>query len=143
MIIDPSPTNFNPDRMPKTIAAREFKGEVGGTVRRVTQEPPKEIKKPGHFLHRLCNKEHKRGECSQQCKFCKMKGNHLEDNCWTKYPEKRPKPYTPNKNKKDKGRGRSRSRDKSVEKEERKKRAVPRAGGPHTLFISGRKRRRI
>ena len=48
-----------------------------------------------------------------------MKGNHLEDNCWTKYPEKRPKLYTPKKDRKGKGRGRSRS--KSVEKEERKK----------------------
>ena len=54
-----------------------------------------------------------------------MKGNHLEDNCWTKYPEKRPRPYTPNKkDKKDKGRGRSRSRDKSVEKDDRKKRGA-------------------
>ena len=48
-----------------------------------------------------------------------MKGNHLEDNCWTKYPEKRPKLYTPKKDRKGKGRGRSRS--KSVEKEEKRK----------------------
>ena len=108
------------------ITAREFKGEGGGTVRRVTHVPPKEIKKPGHILHRLCNKEHKRGECSQQCKFCKMKGNHLEENCWTKYLEKRPKLYTPKKDRKGKGRGRSRS--KSVEKEEKRKEGKT----PHT-----------
>ena len=101
------------------VTAREFKGEVGGNVRRITEEPPKETRKPGHFLHRLCNKEHKRGECSQQCKVCKMKGNHPEENCWTLHPEKKPKFYTPKKDRKDKGRGRSRS--KSVEKEEKRK----------------------
>ena len=36
------------------VIAREFKGEVGRGVRRVTEEPPKETKKQ----HYLCNKVH-------------------------------------------------------------------------------------
>ena len=48
-----------------------------------------------------------------------MKGSHLKENCWTLYPDKRPKFNTPRKERRGKGRGRSRS--KSVEKEERRK----------------------
>ena len=48
------------------VTAREFKGEAGGNVRRTREEPPKDTRKPGYFLHQLCNKEHKRGECTQQ-----------------------------------------------------------------------------
>ena len=92
---------------------------MGGGVRRVTEEPPKETRKPGHFLHRLCGKEHEKGECSQQCEGCKMYGSHLKENCWTLYPDKRPKFNIPRKKRRGKERGRSRS--KSVEKEERRK----------------------
>ena len=37
------------------MTAKEFKGDVGGSVRRVTEDPPKQPGKP-HFL---CNKIHK------------------------------------------------------------------------------------
>ena len=47
-----------------------------------------------------------------------MKGSHLEENCWTLYPDKKPKFNTPKKDRRGKGRGRSRS--KSVEKEEKR-----------------------
>ena len=68
------------------VTAREFKGEVEARVGRVTEEPPKEPRKP----HYLCNKVHEKGNCTQQCKGCKKKGSHLEEKCWTLHPEQNP-----------------------------------------------------
>ena len=73
----------------------------------------KEPRKP----HYLCNKIHEKGNCTQQCKGCRNKGSHLEENCWTLYPDKKPKFNTPKIDRRGKERGRSRS--KSVEKEEK------------------------
>ena len=39
------------------MTAREFKGEMGARVGRVTEEPPKEPRKP----HYLCNKVNEKG----------------------------------------------------------------------------------
>ena len=60
-----------------------------------------------------------------------MKGSHIEENCWTLYPDKKPKFNTPKKDRRGKGRGRSRS--KSVEKEERRK---GRENSPHPTRVN-------
>ena len=85
------------------MTAKEFKGAVCGSVRRVTEDPPKQPGKP-HFL---CNKIHKRGSCTQQCSGCQMFGSHLEEKCWTLHSELKPKFET---SKKRRGRERGRSR---------------------------------
>ena len=98
------------------VTAREFKGEVAGSVRSVrTEDKPKDGRKP----HHLCGKVHAKNECSQQCSGCKKWGSHFEQNCWELYPDKKPKFNTPRKDRKGKGRGRSRS--KSLEKGEKSK----------------------
>ena len=75
------------------MTARELKGAVGGSVRRVTDDLPKQPGKP-HFL---CNIVHKRGKCTQQCNGCKMFGSHLEEDYWKLYPDKKPNFETPKK----------------------------------------------
>ena len=101
------------------VTAREYKGEVDARVGRVTEEPPKEPRK----THYLCNTTHEPGKCPQVCKGCGKKGSHLEDKCWTKHPELKPKFPTPRKKKEEKkGRKERRSRSKSVEKKEKRTR---------------------
>ena len=98
------------------VTAREFKGEVPGSVRVVRTD---NIPKDGEKYHNLCGKVHAKKQCAQQCSGCKKYGSHLEQNCWELYPDKRPRFDTPRKNRKGKGRGRSRS--KSEEKGEKDK----------------------
>ena len=90
------------------ITARDFKGGEGGAIRRVTGDLPKQEGR----LHFLCNKVHKKRECKLQCNGHKMFGSHLEKDCWTLYPDKKPNFGTP---KKKKGRERERTRSKSKE----------------------------
>ena len=75
------------------ITARDFKGGEGGALRRVTEDLPKQEGR----LHFLCNKIQKKRECKLQCPGCNMFGSHLEKDCWTKYPDKKPKFDTPKK----------------------------------------------
>ena len=60
-----------------------------------------------------------------------MYGSHLKENCWTLYPDKRPKFNTPRKKRRGKERGRSRT--KSGEKEERRK---GRENSPHQTRVN-------
>ena len=57
-----------------------------------------------------------------------MFGNHLEENCWTIHPEKKPNFGTPRKGR---GRERGRSRSKSKEPEETRTKKKGRENSPY------------
>ena len=61
-----------------------------------------------------------------------MFGSHLEKDCWTKYPDKKPKFDTP---KKKRGRERERTRSKSKEKEETRPQNKGRGNSPYPTRV--------
>ena len=107
--------------MESIVTASEFKNTADGRVRRVPELKQEETKQDNpHFL---CGKAHKKGQCAQICKGCKMKGSHKEEQCWVLHPQLRPKDFRNGREGKDRGRKKDRSRSKSREgEEERKKR---------------------
>ena len=116
------------------ITARDFKGGEGGALRRVTED----LSKQEGRLHFLCNKVHKKRECKQQCGGCKMFGSHLEKDCWTLYPDKRPTKFETPKKK----RGREREISKSKDKEETRPQNKGRGNSPAPPRVVGRVNKR-
>ena len=75
--------------MESIVTASELKNTADGRVRRVPELKQEETKQDNpHFL---CGKAHKKGQCAQICKGCKMKGSHKEEQCWVLHPQLRPK----------------------------------------------------
>ena len=80
------------------------------SVRSVQENTVKEETPRPMWVHPLCGKTHKKGDCSYVCKGCKMIGSHKPEVCWKLHPQLKPE-HMKRKDERYRYRERSRSRE--------------------------------
>ena len=92
------------------MAFEHQRNQGRNNVRSVQENTVKEETPRPMWVHPLCGKTHKKGECSYVCKGCKMIGSHKPEVCWKLHPQLKPE-HMKRKDERYRYRERSRSRE--------------------------------
>ena len=72
--------------------AFEHQRSMGRNKVRIIKENTEnvELTRNTRYVHELCGKNHKRGECTYVCSGCKQRGSHKPEGCWELHPHLKP-----------------------------------------------------